>query len=100
VLASKKEYFYGLKLCLIVTEGGKLVEMLLTPGATWDIAALRSMELNLPDDSTLLADKGFLDTVFETFMAEHAHLHLVAPRRRNRKQPLAPCLEYVLRVRS
>ncbi len=49
---SKKEYFFGLKVCLIVTEAGQPVEMLLVPGATADITALRSMDLNLPQDST------------------------------------------------
>ncbi len=36
--ASKKEYFYGLKVCLIVNEQGRPVEMTLVPGATADRA--------------------------------------------------------------
>jgi hypothetical protein len=60
--ASKRAYFYGLKVSLIVTqagepgEPGEPGELLLAPGATTDIAALRSMDLNLPDGSILIGD--------------------------------------------
>lgn len=95
--ASKKEYFYGLKVCLIVTEAGEPVEMLLVPGASADITALRSMDLNLPEQSTLFGDTGFLDIPFETALREEAGLNLVVPRRKNMKEQLDGCLEYVCR---
>ena len=93
--ASKKEYFLGLKVCLLVTETGQPIEMLLVPGSTADIAALRSMELNLPEGSLILGDGGFLDIAFEKALAEDAGLHLIVPRRRNMKQQLDGCLEYL-----
>ena len=95
--ASKREYFYGLKVCLIVTESGEPVEMLLVPGSTTDIAALRSMDLNLPENSTLFGDTGFLDIAFETALREEAGLDLVVPRRKDMRQQLDGCLEYVCR---
>jgi len=97
--ASKKEYFFGLKASLVVTQAGEPVEMLLVPGSTADITALRSMDLNLPDGSTLFGDSGFLDTEFETALREEAGLRLVVPRRSNMKEQLDGCLEYVCRVR-
>ena len=97
--ASKKEYFYGLKVCLVVTEAGAPVEMLLCPGATADITALRSMELDLPEGSTLFADGGFLDTEFETWLRQEAGLNLVVPRRANMQEQLDGCLEFVCRLR-
>ena len=97
--SSKKEYFYGLKVCLIVTQCGEPVEMLLVPGATADITALRSMDLNLPPQSTILGDTGFLDTPFETALREEAGLNLVVPRRKNMKQQLDGCWEYIYGVR-
>ena len=95
--ASKKEYFFGLKVCLIVTQAGQPVEMLLAPGATADITALRRMDLNLPPDSTLFGDSAFLDTEWETSLREEAGLNLVVPRRANMKEQLDGCLEYVCR---
>ena len=95
--ASKKEYFYGLKVCLIVNEQGKPVEMALVPGATADIVALGNMDLNLPDGSTIIGDGGFLDRTFEAQLRDEAGLHLVAPRRKNMKEQLDGCLEYVRR---
>jgi hypothetical protein len=96
--ASKKDYFLGLKVCLIVTEAGQPIEMLLVPGSTADIAALRTMELNLPEGSTLLGDGGFLDLAFEKALSEEAAVHLIVPRRKNMKQQLHGCLEYVCRI--
>lgn len=93
--ASKKEYYFGLKVCVIVTQHGEPVEILLTPGSTSDIAALRAMDLNLPDQSTLLGDGGFLDRDFEAALGEDAGLHLVVPRRKNMKDQLDRCLQYV-----
>jgi len=93
--ASKKEYFFGLKVCLIVTASGEPVEMLLTPGSTADITALRSMDLNLPAESELFGDSGFLDTEFEATLREGADVHLVVPRRANMKEQLDGCLEYI-----
>lgn len=80
--ASKKEYFFGLKVCLIVTEAGQPVEMLLVPGAATDITALGSMDLNLPEQSTIFGDSGFLDRPFETALRQEAGLNLVVPRRK------------------
>lgn len=96
--ASKKEYFFGLKVCLIVTESGKPVEMLLVPGATADIAALRSMDLNLPEQSTLLGDSAFLDREFEAALDQEAGVRLLVPRRKNMKEQLDGCLEYICRL--
>lgn len=97
--ASKKEYFYGLKVCLITTASGDPVEMTLVPGSTHDMTALKSMELSLlPEGSRLYADKGFLDHAFETALQEELGIELVAPRRKNMKDQLDGCLQYICGV--
>lgn len=83
--ASKKEYFYGLKVCLIVTDKGSPVELIFVPGSTNDGEALRSMPLNLPDNSVLIGDKGFLDIPFEEMLKRDGNIHLLVPRRKNMK---------------
>ncbi len=86
-----------MKVCLIVTESGKPVELSLVPGSTADIVALRNMDLNLPDRNTLIGDGGFLDRMFEAQLREEADLTLITPRRKNMKEQLDGCLEYVCR---
>jgi len=86
--ASKKEYYYGLKVCLIVTEGGQPVEALFVPASTADIDALRNMYLNLPEGSVLIGDPGFLDRLFESDLKQEAGLHLLVARRKNMKEQL------------
>lgn len=64
--ASKKEYFYGLKVCLIIAESGRVVELVFAPGSTADIEVLRAMPLELPEPSALIGAKAFLDRSLET----------------------------------
>lgn len=93
--ASKKQYFLGLKLCLIVTQVGKPVEVRLAAGSTADIGLLRRMELDLPEGATLFADSGFLDALLEQLLQQECGLSLVAGRRKNSKVPLPGWLEYL-----
>lgn len=92
---SKKEYFFGLRVCLIVTQEGKPVEIQLSCGSTADIVSLRSMDLNLPEGATLFGDMGFLDRSFESDLLETAGIRLVVARRKNMKEQLEGCLGYI-----
>jgi hypothetical protein len=46
--ASKRRYFYGLKVHLLVTEHGQPVEFFLTPGSYSDTSALKLYRFDLP----------------------------------------------------
>jgi IS5 family transposase len=96
--ATKKEYFFGMKVCLVVTEQGYPVEFHLSPASTADMAALRSMELDLPKTATIFGDKGFLDQKFEAELAEQMGIRLVVPRRKNMKEQLEGCIGYICKV--
>ncbi len=93
--ASKKEYFYGLKVCLIVTDTGRPVELVFVPGSTHDCKALRSMEIDLPEQSILIGDKGFIDRGFEGDLKEDASIHLIVPSRSNMKQQLSDFVQWI-----
>src|SRR5207237_3674432 len=54
--ASKKRYFYGLKVHLMVTQDGQRVECFLTPGSFGDVDALKYYAYPLPDGSIIYAD--------------------------------------------
>ena len=62
-IASKKRYFYGLRLHLVVTASGEPVEMFLTPGHDSDTGALQWYQFDLPAGSKIIGDKAF--TVYE-----------------------------------
>jgi hypothetical protein len=93
--ASKKEYFYGLKVCLIVSASGQPVELVFAPGSTADIEMLRSMPLELPEHCALVGDKAFLDRGLETDMKDDAGIHLIVPRRSNMKEQLDDLVQWV-----
>jgi len=93
--ASKKEYFYGLKACVIVTETGQPVELSLVPGSVADITALRNMSVALPAGSTLFGDSGFLDGSFEKDLRQEADIDLIVPRRKNMKEQLEGVIAFV-----
>src|SRR5437870_12538039 len=54
--ASKKRYFYGLKIHLMVTQDGQPVACFLTPGGFGDVDALKYYAYKLPDGSIIYAD--------------------------------------------
>ena len=95
-VASKRRYFYGLRVHLLMTTGGLPVEVMLAPGSEADIAAFRRLPLALPPGSRIFADAGYLDQHEEALLAE-AGLRLVAQRRGNSKQPLPPWVSYIAR---
>ncbi len=92
--ASKKRYFYGLKLHLLVTHGGQPVEFFLTPGSYSDVKGLRDFEFNLPEGSEIYADKAYTDYEVEDVL-EDVHLHFLPMRKSNSKRPAPPWLCYL-----
>jgi hypothetical protein len=60
--ASKKRYFYGLKIHRMVTQDGQPVECFLTYGGFGDVDALKYYAYELPDGSIIYADKAYNDS--------------------------------------
>jgi hypothetical protein len=57
--ASKKRYFYGLKIHVMVTKHGQPVEFFLTPGSWSDTRALQMYTLDVPEGSVITGDKAY-----------------------------------------
>ena len=69
-IASKRRYFYGLKLHLMVTESGIPVEFFLTPGSFSDVRGLRCYPFDLPQGATIYADRAYCNYGIEDALAE------------------------------
>jgi hypothetical protein len=92
--ASKKRYFYGLKIHLMVTEQGQPVEFFLTPGSHSDTKALTQYDFDLPAGAMVTGDKAYTDYSMEDVMAE-AGLTLLPLRKDNSKRPVPAWTQYL-----
>jgi hypothetical protein len=93
--ASKKRYFYGLKIHLMVTQDGQPVECFLTPGSFGDVDALKYYAYSLPEGSIIYADKAYNDYEIEDLLKEVDHIQLLPMRKKNSKRALSPSISFV-----
>jgi len=93
--ASKKRYFYGLKIHLMVTQDGQPVECFLTPGGFGDVDALKYYAYELPEGAIIYADKAYNDYEIEDLLKEVDHIQLIPMRKKNSKRPLPPSISFV-----
>lgn len=93
-IASKRRYFYGLRIHLLVTGTGEPVEVFLAPGADADVRALHRFAFDLPAGSTVYADSAFTHYAVEDLMKE-AGLTLHPMRKKNSKRPVPPYVAYL-----
>ena len=93
--ASKRLYFYGLKVHLITTVDGRPVEILLTPGNVSDTKTLKLFHFNLPDGSVIYGDKAFTDYEIEDLLRECDGIALQPIRKENHKRQFDACTEFL-----
>jgi Transposase DDE domain len=93
--ASKKRYFYGLKIHLLVTSEGQPVECFLTHGGFGDVDALKYYAYELPDGSMIYADKAYNDYEIEDLLKEVDHIELLPMRKKNAKRAFPPFICFV-----
>lgn len=93
-IASKKRYFYGVKLHLLVTLDMQPVEFFLTPGADSDVSGLDWFDFDLPPGSSIVGDKAYNDYEMEDVL-KAAELQLLPMRKVNSKRPLPPYWRYL-----
>jgi hypothetical protein len=93
--ASKKRYFYGVKIHLMVTEAGEPVEFFLTPGSFADVKGLKVFPFALPEGSVVYADKAYTDYAVEDLLLEAEKIQLSALRQRNSQRPVPAYVQFV-----
>ncbi|KAA6340442.1 hypothetical protein EZS27_011690 [termite gut metagenome] len=95
--ASKRSWFYGYKVHMVVTREGIPVEYTFTHGSSHDMQGLRGMPLNLSEGSTLYADAAYTDYTTEEMRADDG-IRLLAARTANSKRPHEPWVEYFISI--
>jgi hypothetical protein len=93
--ASKKRYYYGIKIHLMVTLQGQPVEFFLTPGSWSDTRALKMYTFDLPEGALLTGDKAYNDYEFEDLL-DVAQLELAPLRKKNSLRPAPPWIHYLM----
>jgi hypothetical protein len=91
---SKRRYFYGLKVHLLVTPHSQPVEFFLTPGCMGDVEGLDLFDFDLPAGSQIIGDKAYNDYELEDVLQD-ADLHLMPVRKANSKRPFPPWTRYL-----
>jgi hypothetical protein len=93
-IASKRRYFYGLRVHLVATGAGEPVEFALAAGSEADVTIFKELELDLPEGSIICADKAYTDYDYEDLL-EEVGLHLKAQRKKNSKRPMPMWEEFL-----
>lgn len=94
-IVSKKRYFYGLKVHLMVTQSGQPVEFFLTPASASDVAHLADFDFQLPPGATVYADKAYNHYFIEDRLAQDGQIVLSPFRKKNSKRPVPPWLAFL-----
>jgi hypothetical protein len=92
-IASKRRYFYGLRVHLVLSGEGDPVEFSLAAGSEADIAVFKELGLELPEGAIICADKGYADYHYEDLL-EDVGLHLKAQPKKNSKRPMPAWEEF------
>lgn len=85
-IASKKRYFYGVKIQLLTTKSGIPVELSILPGAANDVRGLRSLPFNLPEGSEVYTDSGYTDYQAEDDSLDGIRVKINVLRKKNSRR--------------
>lgn len=85
-IASKRRYFHGIRVHMIVTASGEPVEFLIAPGSESDLTLLKQLSFDLPPGSVCYADKIYNGYKWEDLLREAADIILKPLRKKNSKR--------------
>lgn len=94
-IASKKRYFYGVRVQLMSTKSGIPVEFAFLPGSANDVRGLNALPFNLPPGSEVYTDAAYTDYTVEDDMEESSQISLKVMRKKNSKRQDEPWNQYV-----
>ena len=94
-IANKRRHFYGIKTHLMVTESGHIVEVFFTPRRVSDVRGLQCYDFDLPEGSTVYADKAYCAHGNREDALGEARISLKPVRQKNSKRQYPPWEVYI-----
>ena len=94
--ASKKSFFSGIKVNMVVDKDGVPIEFSFTPGGSSDCTNMQDLSLQLPEHSLLLGDAAYTCYEFEDLLAETEMIDLLVKRKANLKRQNKPTENFLL----
>ncbi len=92
-MSSKRRYFYGVRVQLLITSDGLPVEFAILPAGCSDLQGLAELALSLPDQAQVFVDAAYNFYEWEDYLREIENLRLQVPRKKNSKRGREPHLE-------
>lgn len=93
-IASKKRYFYGIRIHILATSSGLPVEFTFLPGRPHDVNALFELPLYLPQKSTIYADSAYTIYDFEDTLYSVNDINLSPNRKINSNRLDEPLIKW------
>jgi|SRR5579872_4004027 len=94
-VASKKRFFFGIRVHMLVTSQGHPVECYFAPGSESDLKIFKCFQLDFLGKAIIYADKAYTCYEYEDFLRENSNIELVAQRKARSKRPHDGCLRYL-----
>jgi hypothetical protein len=95
--ASKRQWFYGVKVQVVATRDGLPIAYHLHPGSEADMTGLRQLDPDLPQGSVLYTDAGYTDYAHEDVFEEATGSEQHSARRQNSKRLHEPARAVLIR---
>ena len=95
--ASKRCWFYGVKVQVLATSDGLPVAYHIHPGREADISGLRQLDPDLPEGSVLYTDAAYTDYAHEDVFEDATGCQQHTARRQNSQRPHAPARAFLIR---
>lgn len=96
--ASKRRYFYGFKVQLLMTHDGLPVELYVHAGSEADSTGLKALAPQLPAGSVLYADAAYTDYEWEDAWRELEQVDLLVDRRHNSTRLHEPWQNFLIQT--
>lgn len=94
--ASKRQYFFGLKVAIIATTDYKPVEFVFSPGSLHDSKISKNLNFDLPENSEIYGDSALSDEPFELLLQDSQNIKVFFERKSNSKKPHSLWIEYMI----
>lgn len=94
VMASKRRYFFGVRVQVITTIEDVPVEFCVLPGSCSDLQGLAELALDFPAAADIAADAAYTEYEWEDYLLEEQKIRLLVNRKKNSKRGDTLAMQY------